>query len=182
MLWKFCFCTIVTAFLTSANFFFTCGANQVTGVAGIAGIVEIQELKDIKQSIDDLKGSTQQDVRNLREQLQALKTLMEQNARRHHIPVFHVHSSEGRYKLSLNQAKQACIDRNAKIATPAQLRAAWEDGLDVCAFGWASDGKIYLPIRYPRPGCWGSRALTTGHKGWIDQNASGKADVYCFKM
>ncbi|XP_013398715.1 hyaluronan and proteoglycan link protein 3-like [Lingula anatina] len=136
----------------------------------------------MKQSIDDLKAYTQKGVRNLQKQLRALKTLMEENARRQHIPVFHVRSSEGGYKLSFNQVQQACIERGAKIATPAQLQAAWEDGLDVCAFGWAADGKIYLPIRYPRPGCGSSRSLTTGHKGWIDQNASGKADVYCFKL
>ncbi|XP_013396450.1 aggrecan core protein [Lingula anatina] len=182
MLWKFSFCTIITAFLTSATFFFTGGANQITGVAGIAGIVKIQELKDIKQSIDDLKGLTQKEIQNLQHQMQTLKSMMDQIARRQHIPVFHAESSEGHYKLSFNQAKQECIERGAKIATPAQLRAAWEDGLGVCAFGWASDGKVYLPIRYSRPGCGYSRALTSGYMDWINQNTGGKADVYCFKL
>ena len=54
--------------------------------------------------------------------------------------VFHYYTD--RYSLSFEEAKAACIENSASIATPAQLRAAYHDGMDQCSAGWLSDQTV----------------------------------------
>ncbi|CAG01054.1 unnamed protein product, partial [Tetraodon nigroviridis] len=70
--------------------------------------------------------------------------------------VFPYHSRKGRYRLSFFGARQACEDQDAGLATPEQLQAAWQDGLDWCNAGWLADGSVRYPITEPRAGCGGS--------------------------
>ncbi|XP_013398050.1 uncharacterized protein LOC106164629 [Lingula anatina] len=101
-------------------------------------------------------------------------------------PVFHVESEHGQYKLTFAKAQAQCELLGATIATPIQLQAAHDDGLDVCRWGWVSDGTLRMPIRYPRPGCADeeSRAVVVADA----RNATsvvplnGLADVFCFRL
>ena len=54
--------------------------------------------------------------------------------------VFHYYTD--RYSLSFEKAKAACIENSASIATPAQLTAAYHDGMDQCSAGWLSDQTV----------------------------------------
>ncbi|XP_033104111.1 hyaluronan and proteoglycan link protein 3-like [Anneissia japonica] len=96
----------------------------------------------------------------------------------HHDAVFHV-SVGGTYKLNFEQAKQACIDRGATIATVAQLAAAQTFGLDRCAAGWLSDGSVRYPITMPRNGC-GGEGTAPGIRSWGKPTKDKTYDVYCF--
>ena len=58
--------------------------------------------------------------------------------------VFHYYTDH--YSLSFEEAKAACIENSASIATPAQLRSAYHDGMDQCSAGWLSD----QTVRYSR--------------------------------
>ncbi|XP_033107776.1 hyaluronan and proteoglycan link protein 1-like [Anneissia japonica] len=122
---------------------------------------QVQQIFDITTEInskmDDVKGCT---------------------CSRYHDGVFHV--ANGRYTYNFEEAKQACIDRGATIATPAQLQAAWEVGLDACLAGWLSDGSVRYPIRMPRQGC--GINTNPGIRSWGYKPKDQKvADVYCFK-
>ncbi|XP_033116628.1 hyaluronan and proteoglycan link protein 1-like [Anneissia japonica] len=122
-------------------------------------VLEILDItNEINDKLDDVKGCT---------------------CTKYHESVFHV--SDGRYTYNFEDAKQACIDRGAKIATLAQLQAAWSAGLDVCAAGWLSDGSVRYPIRMPRTGCGDTTAA--GIRSWGYKPKTQKvADAYCFKV
>ncbi|XP_076978502.1 hyaluronan and proteoglycan link protein 3 [Tamandua tetradactyla] len=57
-------------------------------------------------------------------------------------------------ELTLPEAKQACEEDGARIATVGQLFAAWKfRGLDRCDAGWLADGSARYPVAHPRPNC-----------------------------
>lgn len=56
--------------------------------------------------------------------------------------VFHFRESSARYTLTYERAKQACIQNNATIASPAQLQAAFNDGMHQCDAGWLADQTV----------------------------------------
>uniref|UniRef100_A0A8C8SQW5 Brevican core protein n=1 Tax=Pelusios castaneus TaxID=367368 RepID=A0A8C8SQW5_9SAUR len=59
-------------------------------------------------------------------------------------------------KFTLEEAKSHCKELGAEIATPGQLYAAWNEGLDHCSSGWLADGSVRYPIVTPRERCGGS--------------------------
>lgn len=56
--------------------------------------------------------------------------------------VFHYRAPHDRYALSFVDAKQACVENSAVIATPGQLQATFDDGYDNCDAGWLSDQTV----------------------------------------
>ncbi|XP_030043772.1 brevican core protein [Microcaecilia unicolor] len=88
-------------------------------------------------------------------------------------------------KFTLAEAKEYCKREGADLATPGQLYAAWNEGLDHCNPGWLSDGSVRYPIVTPRERCGGSTPgvktiyLFRNQTGFPDSMA--RYDVYCFR-
>ncbi|KAJ8355607.1 hypothetical protein SKAU_G00184010 [Synaphobranchus kaupii] len=94
--------------------------------------------------------------------------------------VFHYRSPRGRYTLSFLDAQRACLQNSALIATPAQLRASFNDGYENCEAGWLSDQTVRYPIQSPGPGCYGDRDDSPGVRSFGSRSAGELFDVYCF--
>ncbi|XP_029437524.1 brevican core protein isoform X2 [Rhinatrema bivittatum] len=88
-------------------------------------------------------------------------------------------------KFTLVEAKEYCKREGADMATPGQLYAAWNEGMDHCSPGWLSDGSVRYPITTPRERCGGSLpGVKTifqfrNQTGFPDSLA--RYDVYCFR-
>ncbi|XP_060736051.1 neurocan core protein isoform X1 [Tachysurus vachellii] len=94
--------------------------------------------------------------------------------------VFHYRAPHDRYALSFVDAKQACVENSAVIATPGQLQATFDDGYDNCDAGWLSDQTVRYPIQSPRPGCFGDREDSPGVRNYGNRDTDELFDVYCF--
>ncbi|XP_014698040.1 hyaluronan and proteoglycan link protein 3 [Equus asinus] len=83
-------------------------------------------------------------------------------------------------KLTLAEAREACQEDGAQIATVGQLFAAWKfRGLDRCDAGWLADGSARYPVAHPRPNC-GSLEPGVRSFGFPDPQ-SREYGVYCYR-
>ncbi|XP_063055382.1 hyaluronan and proteoglycan link protein 2 [Engraulis encrasicolus] len=85
----------------------------------------------------------------------------------------------GRYKMNFAQAKAACAEQDAIMATYKQLFKAWTDGLDWCNAGWLNDGTVHYPILHPRAACGGD--LLPGIRSYGPRHRiKDHFDTFCF--
>ena len=94
--------------------------------------------------------------------------------------VFPYFSQKGRYLFNFFEAKQACKDQEATLATFEQLFTAWDEGLDWCNAGWLADGTVQYPITAPRDGCGGDD-LAPGLRSYGQRHRLlHRYDAFCF--
>lgn len=93
--------------------------------------------------------------------------------------VFPYFLSLGRYSLNFQNAKKACKDQDAIVASSDQLYDAWRDGLDWCNAGWLNDGSVQYPIVKPREPCGGKNTVP-GLRNYGIKDKKNMFDVFCF--
>uniref|UniRef100_A0A1A8VAK7 Stabilin 1-like n=1 Tax=Nothobranchius furzeri TaxID=105023 RepID=A0A1A8VAK7_NOTFU len=94
--------------------------------------------------------------------------------------VFHIRSTEGKYKMNLSQAEAACQVEGATLATFKQLGDAQQLGMHLCVAGWMEGGKVGYPTRFPSAKCGDNHVGLVIYKDPVDQGS--KFDAYCYRL
>ncbi|KAL2098119.1 hypothetical protein ACEWY4_007326 [Coilia grayii] len=94
--------------------------------------------------------------------------------------LFHYQTPSESYALSFADARRACQQSGADMASAAQLIAAYHSGYSSCAAGWLSDQTVRYAIESPELGCHGHKELYTGVRSYGVRNPTEMFDVYCF--
>uniref|UniRef100_A0A8C6YIK6 Hyaluronan and proteoglycan link protein 2 n=1 Tax=Naja naja TaxID=35670 RepID=A0A8C6YIK6_NAJNA len=94
--------------------------------------------------------------------------------------VFPYQASQGRYQFNYFEAKKACQEQDARLATYQQLYQAWTEGLDWCNAGWIMEGSVHYPIRNSRKPC-GGLLLRPGVRTYGPKDKQrDRFDAFCF--
>ncbi|XP_078701703.1 hyaluronan and proteoglycan link protein 2-like [Branchiostoma floridae x Branchiostoma belcheri] len=87
--------------------------------------------------------------------------------------IFPMRSPVGQYKYDFAEAKHACEQQGASLATYHQLYEAWQDGLEYCSCGFLSDGTSRHPMQTKKTGCGNAGINMCGWRNtW---------DAWCFR-
>ncbi|XP_054637678.1 brevican core protein [Dunckerocampus dactyliophorus] len=78
------------------------------------------------------------------------------------------------------EAKAHCLREGAELASPAQLYAAWNEGLNHCSSGWLKDGSVRHPIPTPGGRCGNVEPVGPSNQTMFPEDQS-RHDVYCFR-
>ncbi|KAM6434999.1 hyaluronan and proteoglycan link protein 2 [Liasis olivaceus] len=94
--------------------------------------------------------------------------------------VFPYQTSRGRYQFNYFEAKTACQEQDARLATYEQLYRAWAEGLDWCNAGWVAEGSVHYPIRNSRKPCGGHLLLPGVRTYGTRDKLKDRFDAFCF--
>uniref|UniRef100_A0A8C0ZCR6 Stabilin 2 n=1 Tax=Cyanistes caeruleus TaxID=156563 RepID=A0A8C0ZCR6_CYACU len=95
------------------------------------------------------------------------------------VGVFHLRSPVGQYRMTYEQAKEACANESATIATYTQLLYAQKARYHLCSAGWLDGERVGYPTGFSSPNCG------SGYVGIVDYgrrvNLSETWDVFCYR-
>uniref|UniRef100_A0A8C3TSH7 Stabilin 2 n=1 Tax=Catharus ustulatus TaxID=91951 RepID=A0A8C3TSH7_CATUS len=95
------------------------------------------------------------------------------------VGVFHLRSPLGQYRLTYQQARQACANESATVATYGQLLYAQKARYHLCSAGWLDGERVGYPTGFSSPNCG------SGYVGIVDYgrrvNLSETWDVFCYR-
>ncbi|GAA6093093.1 hyaluronan and proteoglycan link protein 3 isoform X1 [Tachysurus ichikawai] len=95
--------------------------------------------------------------------------------------VFPYYSPMGRYQFNFQEAKDACEQQGACLATFEQLFTAWdEEKLDWCNAGWLADGTAQYPVAVSRDACGGTDMAPGVRSYGVRHKTMDRFDAFCF--